>query len=116
MSIRIPKLGELRDWWRSFKEPKHVDKASKSDRRKRTLWEIGSVFLSFALAALPIFAAQQLGVPINEGGYTSILLAIYAIILAGVIDVFIIFPWGVERFGIIVPWQFRDAEVAENGE
>lgn len=108
------RVGQIREWYRSLKEPKHVEKASRRERWKRSWWQATSTVLSFLIAVAPAVVATFVFDWFPPTGYWGIAAAIGVIGLAFVIDVKWLFPWGFDRFDLVAPWQFRDAEVEEN--
>lgn len=93
-------------------EPQHVEKASAREKIKRQVWGISSLFLCL-LGAL---AVNQAWVWLFGVSWTTIAFGGVTVIVAFAVDALYVFPWGVERFGITAPWQFRDAEAKDNAQ
>ena len=96
-------LQAVREWVLST--PEYVEKAPRRERVKRQVWQIVSS-LAAALMIVGFYASGEfVGLP---GG-----------VPLGAITWFLVdqrvFSWGVERFDLVAPWQFREAE-AENDE
>lgn len=70
-----------------------------------------STILSFVIAAIPFWALFQFVPSLPPGGVDGIVLAFVMVGFALLLDIFVIFPWGFDRFDLVAPWQFRDVEV-----
>jgi len=96
----------IRDRYRTATTPQTVDRAPRRERWKRQAWMFGSLLLTGAVVMASVVGAQDLGFP----GYTGPLL----------ISIFLLhselFEWGMERFDLTPPWQFREADVSEGDE
>lgn len=91
------------DWRRDLLTPEHVEKASRRERWKRGLWMLVTTIATVSLGASLALVLSQVGAPIE-------FVWLPALVLAFVVDAYVVFPWGVDRFNLVVPWQFRDAE------
>lgn len=101
------------DWRQDVLTPDHVEKASRRERWKRTAWEVISTLLSFGTiaGALGVITSTNPGFPPTSiaGGFVAVL----AVLAALGLDILVVFPWGLERWDIVPPWQFRDADAEE---
>ena len=92
-------------------EPDHVDRAPKRERLKRQVWMVVSTVLSIGTAlVVNVITIEVLGISKAVWvvpGLASLLIALY-------LDLKYLFPWGVERFDLVVPWQFRDEAGGEH--
>ena len=98
----------LRERYRDWMTPDTVEKASRNERVKRDVWMILSFWTSavpvmaaflVAVEVLPVFPASQ---PLNWAASVVALGVILAL------DIAVVFPWGVEKFDLVAPWQFRE--------
>lgn len=85
--------------------PEGVEKASRRERVKREAWLYASTLLALTLAIGPPVAVAVAGVPVPPR--LVVLVGAVTVPLAVALDVFVLFPWGVRRFDLVVPWQFR---------
>lgn len=115
------KLADWYDKYRDWRTPDIVEPANRRERWKRTAWEISSTLLAFAVAlsvaATVIFALEW--APISRTSLTGIRGVLFAFATVGfavALDALWLFPWGVDRFGIVEPWEFRDARAKERDE
>lgn len=92
-------------------QPEHVQRASRWERSKRTAWLLLSTVLSFGVV-LGMASALVAGLPMAAESRLGLTVAAVAMAAAFVVDQ-LLFAWGVERFGLVVPWQFREAENAD---
>jgi fatty acid desaturase len=94
-------------------EPKHVERASRRERWRRQLWMFASTVIAFGsvLAALSLLA--WLVPPFPPTGVIGTVTAVVAMSIAAALDLQL-FGWGLERFDLVVPWQFRDEAKKEN--
>lgn len=96
-------ISTLRSWYCALYEPDEVEKASRRERVKRTAWQIGSSIIAM-VAVIGVFVSLEVsGVP----GWVGLAILAWALLDLR------LFGWGVERFDIVAPWQFRDAEAKE---
>lgn len=94
-------------------EPELVDRASRWERAKRDVWLFASTIISIAIVFVPATVAMATtGFHASVGVATTISAAL--IVATMLVDVFWVFPWGVERFDVVPPWQFREEEVRES--
>jgi hypothetical protein len=77
--------------------------APRRERIKRDAWMIGSTIIALATAAVTVPLANVIG---------AVPWAVVFFVLAGAIDLKL-FGWGIERFDLIYPKEFR--EVADDG-
>ena len=89
-------------------EPEQVDRASRWERIRRNIWMVASTILSFGFVFVILLTASSLSA-FPPTGVAGTITAVGAVVAAGYIDVRL-FGWGIERFDIIVPWQFREAQ------
>lgn len=108
------RTSRLRQWYSKIKEPQHVEKASKSERRKRGAWQVLSTVLSFVAVGIPVAIIDILAPWFPPTGIVGIATAVAMVGTALLLDIYVVFPWGFDRFDLVTPWQFRDAEVEEN--
>lgn len=106
----IRKLTTLLKRYREWQTPTHVERASRREQWKRQAWIVASTVLSFALVLLPLVALIELTPVTIPVGIEGVVFAVAATIVAFGIDIYLVFPWGFERFDLVAPWQFRDAE------
>jgi hypothetical protein len=99
-------LRRFLEWRRELLTPEHVEKATRMERWKRSAWMLVSTFVTIGLATGLAVLAASAGAPIG-------FVWVPALVAAFVLDVYVVFPWGVERFDLVHPWQFRDAEAEE---
>jgi hypothetical protein len=106
-------LSRLREWYRDLTTPEHVEKASRREVWKRQAWMIGSL----TICLLGAYAVNNAIVTVFDPEPSWQLIAVLAvpIIAAIYIDMEYVFPWGVERFDLVPPWQFRDEEAKADG-
>lgn len=100
-------LDRLRERYRVATTPEHVERASPWERRKRGAWMLASSLLAIAIAAAPLYVLVWVGVTGEE--FAFVVTGMYFIPAFVILDAYVIFPWGLNRFDIVVPWQFRDA-------
>jgi hypothetical protein len=97
-------LKRFLEWRRDLLTPEHVDKASRRERWKRNAWLIGSsmvtLFAAFVCIAVPVVAFTDF--PAWTGAIPTFFVWMYASMR--------LHNWGMERFDLVPPWQFRDAE------
>ncbi|MCG1002875.1 hypothetical protein LQ368_05400 [Halobacterium noricense] len=96
-------LSRFLEWRRNLLTPEHVEKASRRERWKRSLWMLVTTIATVSLGASLALVLSRAGAPIE-------FVWIPSLVLAFVVDAYVVFPWGVDRFNLVVPWQFRDAE------
>lgn len=95
----------LLHWMGVPTEPTHVEKASRRERWKRQVWMVVSTLASVWFVWIVAAAI----VTIANLGTNAALFAILSTFVVGFyIDIKYVFPWGVERFDLVPPWQFRD--------
>lgn len=90
-------------------EPENVERASRYERVRRDVWMIVSTLISLGLgfgAVGIVIEATPLTLPIGLG-LLGLVPAVFATGIAAVVDVHL-FGWGVDRWNITAPWQFRD--------
>jgi len=101
----------LRDWLLPFQtQPEHVGRAPRRERIKRDAWMIGSTLFTLTAAAMPLSVLASmwgypdgiLGIVIGAAWFGGSLWASQPL-----------FEWGVERFDLVLPWQFREAAYAD---
>lgn len=84
--------------------PNHVKKASRWERWKRAAWLITSsmvtLFATFICIGVPLVAFTN--VPSWAGGVATFPVWMYANTR--------LHTWGIDRFDLVEPWQFRDVE------
>lgn len=102
MSLRDRLLGRLG----VPTEPQHVEKATFREKLKRQVWMIASLLITLTVA----WTINQGWFLLFGASWTTIAIGAGTIIAALVVDAVYVFPWGVERFDLVAPWQFRDAE------
>ena len=103
----------LEAWGVPADPPEGVERASTKERLKRNAWmvisSVLSLYIGFFIGALLAF---------STGLYQTFpwsVIAVSAGLLVGVwIDLKFVFPWGVEAFALVPPWQFRVSD--EGGE
>lgn len=100
-------LARLRHRYHDVTTPTHVERAPGRERWKRQAWMVGSTLLSLTVTIGPLAVAVELGGPT----YESLALATlaYAVVVFVLIDRRL-FQWGLDRFDLTLPWQFREAE------
>lgn len=103
-------LWRFRRWRRDLLTPEHVEKASRWERARRRAWLVGSTFLAVVAVTAPLVVVARTGATIED--YAFVASALYVVAATLIVDRRL-FPWGVERFDLVAPWQFRDAEAAE---
>jgi len=99
-------LGRLRIRYSEFLEPE-VERSPRRERWRRHAWEALSTVAAAAVGIGPAIVLVQAFGPF-------VALGVYALAVTGWIDANLVFPWGIERFGIEPPAEFR--EVAEDVE
>jgi len=93
----------LRRRYQAATQPETVERAPRRERWKRQAWMFGSLLLSGAVVTASVVVSQKLGHP----GYVApIVIAILLLDLR-------LFAWGMDRFDLTPPWQFREAEAGE---
>lgn len=97
-----------REWYARITTPESVEKAPLRERLKRDTWQIGSLILAMVGVFASFYVTEVVvrGVP---GGVGPAVIAWFLLDQR-------LFSWGFERFDLVAPWQFRDAEVDGNGE
>jgi len=96
-------------------EPELVERAPRRERWKRQAWMGASTLLSFGIVFAGLLGLDQLVRAFPPTGIARHAVAIIAIGGALVIDTRWVFPWGVDRWDLVVPWQFRE-EQAKGGD
>lgn len=91
------------DWRRDLLTPEHVEKASRRERWKRQVWMVVSTISSLGLAA-------GLAVALHSAGVPMVWVWLPALVVGFLVDMYVVFPWGIDRFNLVAPWQFRDVE------
>jgi len=96
-------------------EPEQVDRAPRHERWRRGVWMIVSTIIGFGVVGVCIATVMRL-VPVLAAGETTVwALAAAGMVLGFGLDA-AVFRWGVDRFDLVAPWQFREAEKAEKTE
>jgi len=89
-------------------EPRSVEKASRKERVKRNAWMTFTTLLSAILALFLIlltgFVLPSWLLESNPAGFVFMIVFLFTTFW---IDMRI-FSWGVHRFNLVVPWQFRE--------
>lgn len=90
-------------------EPQHVEEASRYEKIRREIWMFASLIISCGLAILPAVALSPwLGQSGADIPFTPVFVG--TVCLWFYLDIYHVFPWGIDRFGLVVPWQFREVE------
>jgi len=92
----MTRLDSLLSW---FQPPEGVERASLPERVKRNAWLLVSSFATLALVGVVGSVALLEHLPAT--------LALAITFTAWAIIDMKVFTWGVERFDIVLPWQFR---------
>lgn len=105
MSDSLPEpINRFLEWRRDLLTPEHVEKASRRERWKRFAWLVGSsmvtLLASFICISVPLVIFTE--VPSWAGGVVTFVVWMYSSIR--------LHSWGMERFDLVEPWQFRDVE------
>jgi len=87
-------IGRFREW----QTPTTVERASRRERWKREGWMIGSSIVSAGLVVLVYLGIENLGYPGEFGVF----------VVAWLLLDQRLFSWGVDRFNLVLPWQFRE--------
>lgn len=105
----------IREYYRSIITPEHVEKAPRRERLKRQLWMMLSTFVSMGAVAVVVFGALTVLDAAQTSSTAGTAIALGAFAIGFALDVYVVFPWGIERFDIVLPWQFRE-EAAKTDE
>lgn len=90
-------------------KPEQVERAPRRERWKRRAWMIASTIIGFGVVGIGVSNMMRLFPVLVASETAAYATAGVAIVLAFALDV-VIFQWGFERFDLIAPWQFREAE------
>jgi len=89
-------------------EPETVERASRPERVKRNLWMVFTTAIS-VVAAIFLFAIVFFLAPwlleVSFVGQVFWIVYLFAVLW---IDMKL-FHWGLKKFDLVVPWQFREA-------
>jgi len=96
-------------------EPEQVERAPRHERWRRGVWMIASTIIGFGVVGVGISNMMRL-VPVLAAGEA----AAWAVGGAGMalgfgLDV-AVFRWGVDRFDLVAPWQFREGATTDKAE
>jgi hypothetical protein len=105
----------LRDCLPFQTDPETVDRASRRERWKRQAWVLGSTIIGFGVVGIGVSNMMRLFPVLVASETAAFATAGVAIILAFALDM-VIFQWGIERFDLVFPWQFREAESGDEPE
>lgn len=93
-------------------EPELVERASRRERIKRTVWWIGSSSISFGSVILAVSLLAEAVPSFSLTGEVGLLVSIVGVTVAAALD-FWLFGWGLNRFDLVEPWQFREEKARE---
>jgi len=93
-------------------EPKQVDRAPRRERWKRQAWMIASTIIGFGVVGIGVSNMMRLFPVLVASETAAFTTAGVGMLLAFGLDV-VIFQWGIRRFDLVLPWQFREAENAD---
>jgi hypothetical protein len=93
-------------------EPEEVNQAPRRERWKRTAWMIASTIIGFGVVGIGVSNMMGLFPVLVASETTAFATTGVAMVLAFGLDM-AVFQWGVERFDLVAPWQFREAENAD---
>jgi len=96
-------------------EPEQVDRAPRRERWKRQAWMIASTIIRFGVVGIGVSNMMRLFPVLVASETAAFATAGVAIILMFALDM-VIFQWGIERFDLVLPWQFREAGDADEAE
>lgn len=90
-------------------EPEHVERASRYERVRRDVWLLVSTLISFGVGFGAVgIVIKAAPLTLSGGpGLLGLVPLFFATGIASVVDVHL-FSWGVERWQITAPWQFRE--------
>lgn len=101
MSLRT----RLLEWLGVPAEPETVERAPRGERLRRFCWLNASSIIAIAVVVAVHTGSMLLpGIP---GAAGPVLLAWFLLDQR-------VFAWGIERWNITVPWQFRDTQDGES--
>lgn len=92
-------------------EPEHVERASRRERWKRQAWMIGSSLGSFLLVGWAGWQLLSFADWYPTGTIAAFVLM--SMLLVAIALSQLVFSWGVDRFDLTIPWQFREEEAKE---
>lgn len=92
-------------------EPNLVEKASRRERWKRQAWMIGSSLGSFLLVGWAGWQFLAL-VDWHPTGTPAAFVLLSMLLVAIALSQWV-FAWGVDRFDLVIPWQFREERAKE---
>jgi len=96
-------------------EPEQVDRAPRRERWERQAWMIVSTIIGFGVVGIGVSNMMGLFPVLVASETASYATAGIGMLLAFALDG-VIFQWGIRRFDLVVPWQFREAENADTTE
>jgi hypothetical protein len=94
-------------------EPETVERAPRRERWKRQAWLLGSTIIAFIPAFVAVWLLTRWVGAIPTDGYIGIVIVVGLLGTSFLFDLWL-FSWGVERFDLIPPWQFREADDARD--
>jgi hypothetical protein len=92
-------------------EPEHVEKASPRERWKRQTWLFTSLLISWIPVGILADALID-WIGWHPRGAASVWPVLLFVALVVVVNIKV-HSWGVERFDLVVPWQFREERAKE---
>lgn len=93
-------------------DPQHVERASRREWMRRNAWMFASTVVSFGILVVATLLLSSIS-SFPPTGIPGAVAAVGASILVLYIDMRL-FVWGVERFGLVLPWQFREEKAKSN--
>lgn len=96
-------------------EPEHVGRAPRRERWKRVAWMIVSTVIGFGVVGVSVSNMMRLFPVLVATPNTAFTTTGVAMVLAFGLDM-VVFQWGINRFDLVAPWQFREAENADEAE
>jgi hypothetical protein len=98
-------------------EPELVDKASRCERVKRDGWMTVSAFIAIAVAAVPFAVVEILTGGVSWALRGPGVLPLFTLLSFLVLGIFVdlkLWRWGVQRFELVAPWQFREERARDD--
>ncbi len=95
-------------------EPEHVERASRRERWKRQAWMIGSSLGSFLVVGWAVWQLLSL-VDWHPTGTPAAFVLLSMLLVAIALSRWV-FGWGVNRFDLVIPWQFRGVRAKERDQ
>lgn len=93
-------------------EPELVERASRRERWRRQGWMFASTAIAFGVVIGVSWLLSQALPWFPPTGVVGIIAVAITTLIALMLDLWL-FGWGIDRFDITRPWQFREEQISE---